>query len=104
MAVPYSQSVGITMRAAIACALGLLLGQFACIVMLGVSLISFAEGQATMVDSCVIMRGQEIEPMRRQLDELQRWRVQVTLASRMGWSQAVRFIREHPLVYGEETR
>ena len=92
------------MRVAIACAIGLLLGQFACLVMLAVSMVSLAERQADVVDSCVIMRHDEVKPMRRQLEELQAWRVQVTLASRMGWSDAVRFIREHPLVYGEEVQ
>lgn len=92
------------MRVAIACALGLLLGQFACIILLAMSMISLAEGQAAVVDSCVVGRKEDIVPMRQRLDELQAWRVHVTLASRMGWSQAVRFIREHPLVYGEETQ
>ena len=92
------------MRAAVACALGLLLGQFACIIGLSVSMISIAENQHAVVDSCLIVNKEEVAEVNERLDEFQSWRVQVTLASRMGWGQAVRFIREHPLVYGKETQ
>jgi hypothetical protein len=33
----------------------------------------------------------------RRLDEFQEWRVDLTLASRMGWNAAARYVREYPL-------
>ena len=89
------------MRAAVACVLGLLLGQFACIIGLAVAMISLAENQRAVVELHLRMEQEETAKVNKRLDEFQAWRVQVTLASRMGWSDAVRFIREHPLVYGE---
>ena len=53
---------------------------------------SSCESQTNEID---ITRNQ-MNTLRNQLDELQRWRVRVSLASRMGWGPAHRFIREFP--------
>lgn len=67
--------------------------------------ISLAQARMTMLESCVVARNNEMnaemDTLRKQLQELQSWRVQVSLASRMGWNQAHRFIREQPLVMPE---
>lgn len=58
---------------------------------------SLAQTRISMLESSCESGNAEMVTLRNQLDELQSWRVQVTLASRMGWPQAVRFIREFPL-------
>lgn len=63
-----------------------------CVLELEVQL-SLANARVAVLES----RVHEMDTLRRELDELQSWRVRVTLASRMGWSQAHRFIREFPL-------
>lgn len=41
-------------------------------------------------------RGDELA---KELEEFQQWRLHITAASRMGWSQATRYIREFPLEF-----
>ncbi|MGH7261844.1 MAG: hypothetical protein ACREI9_14420, partial [Nitrospiraceae bacterium] len=43
-----------------------------------------------------------LDDTRGALVELQHWRVNITLASRMGWPRAVQYIRENPLPFPEE--
>lgn len=61
-----------------------------------------AQTKLAMVESSCLEMKNEMVTLREQHDELQSWRTQVTAASRMGWSQAHRFIREFPLWTAEE--
>ena len=63
--------------------------------------ISLARIQIVMLESSCRSQKETVGTLRKQLHELQSWRIQVSLASRMGWSQAHRFIREHPLIMPE---
>lgn len=77
--------------------LGVILGMLAiCAVELHKE-VSLAQTRIAMLESSCESMDNEMVTLRNQLDELQSWRVQVTLASRMGWSQSARFIREFPL-------
>jgi hypothetical protein len=66
--------------------------------------ISLARIQIVMLESSCRSQKETMNILRKQLNELQSWRIQVSLASRMGWGQAHRFIREHPLMFDEEVR
>ena len=43
------------------------------------------------------------QDIQEQLDEYQEWRLHIIVASRMGWAQSARYIREFPLeeTYGQ---
>lgn len=55
------------------------------------------EGRMSRLEYLETFSREEYELCKARVDELQSWRIDVTLASRMGWGQAIRYIYEYPL-------
>jgi hypothetical protein len=61
-----------------------------------IQLIQLAASYSILDSEFVHLRSENFE-LKKQLVEFQAWRVHVTVASRMGWGQANRYIQGYPL-------
>jgi hypothetical protein len=61
---------------------------------------SYAAAQSVL-DSDITRLRSENRELRDEIAEFQKWRVHVTLAARMGWTTANRYIQQYPLEMGQ---